>query len=123
MEPNDAICGRRPSIHGDVRAAVDPILDPIDPPTAERLAKKRTSPLLVFQVLDSSQHRNMRLQVFADSAVAKEMKGNDQHRAGVCLFFPTTAIANGVPVPGVADVWGWPQGGIAHVREPRPDAG
>ena len=47
----------------------------VDPPTAERMAKQENKPLLLyFKSWDSSQHRNMRLNVLSNPAVAKEMK-------------------------------------------------
>ncbi len=48
----------------------------VDPGFAERQAKQESKPILwYFKSWDSSQHRNMRLQVFANSAVASEMTG------------------------------------------------
>jgi hypothetical protein len=48
----------------------------LDPPTAEKMAKQDKKPLMLyFKTWDSSQHRNMRMQVFSNAAVAKEMQG------------------------------------------------
>lgn len=47
----------------------------VDPGTAERVAKQKNMPIMFyFKSWDSSEHRNMRLHVFSDAAVAREMK-------------------------------------------------
>jgi len=47
----------------------------VDPSFAEKVARQQNKPLLLyFKSWDSSQHRNMRLHVFCDAAVAREMK-------------------------------------------------
>lgn len=47
----------------------------VDPGFAEKQAKQENKPIMwYFKSWDSSQHRNMRMQVFADSRVASEMK-------------------------------------------------
>ncbi len=46
----------------------------MDPTFAERVAAKDRKPLLLyFKSWDSTQHRNMRLEVFGDSAVKAEL--------------------------------------------------
>lgn len=48
----------------------------IDPEYGERQAAKEQKPLLMyFKVWDSSQHRNMRLEVFENGAVKSELTG------------------------------------------------
>ncbi len=46
----------------------------LDPGYAERLAREENRPLLFyFKAWDSTQHRNMKLRVFEDSAVKQEL--------------------------------------------------
>jgi len=48
----------------------------LDPGSGERLAKQENKPLLLyFKEWDSTHHRNMRLDVFANPEVQKEMLG------------------------------------------------
>src|ERR1043166_5355261 len=47
----------------------------VDPGVAEKIARQENKPLLLyFKSWDSSQHRHMRMRVFPDAAVAREMK-------------------------------------------------
>lgn len=73
----------------------------IDPSYAERLAKEKNRPLfLYFKSWDSTQHRNMRLQVFADARVAKEMTDTINTELEYA-FFPDYRARYGVKEPQV----------------------
>ena len=76
----------------------------IDPGFAEKLAAKENKPLLYyFKAWDSTQHRNMRLQVLSNSAVKAELKDtvNIELEYG---FFPEKARRYGVQRPQVCVV-------------------
>lgn len=46
----------------------------LDPDLGARIAAEKNKPMLIyFKTWDSSQHRNMRLEVFSDPAVKREM--------------------------------------------------
>lgn len=73
----------------------------VDPAFAEKMARKENKPLLLyFKSWDSSQHRNMRLQVFADGAVSKEMTDTINTELEFA-FFPDYRNRYGVKTPQV----------------------
>jgi hypothetical protein len=76
----------------------------IDPGFAEKVAIEEKKPLLIyFKAWDSTQHRNMRMQVFSNSAVRAELKDtvNVELEFG---FFPEHARRYGVQRPQVCVV-------------------
>jgi len=73
----------------------------VDPPTAERMAKQENKPLLLyFKSWDSAHHRNMRLNVFSDAAVAKELKTTVNAELEFA-FYPVYRARYGVRDPQV----------------------
>ena len=73
----------------------------VDPCIAEKMARQECKPLLLyFKSWDSSQHRNMRLHVFADPAVAREMKDTINTELEFA-FFPDFRNRYGVKAPQV----------------------
>jgi hypothetical protein len=73
----------------------------VDPPSAERIARQENKPLLLyFKSWDSSQHRNMRMNVFTDPAVAKELKTTVNAELEFA-FYPEYRARYGVRSPQV----------------------
>lgn len=73
----------------------------IDPDFGERQAAKEGKPLLLyFKVWDSSQHRNMRLEVFENGAVKSELTGTVNVEVEFSLF-PEYCKRYGVQRPQV----------------------
>ena len=75
-----------------------------DPGFAERLAKQENKPLLLyFKAWDSSQHRNMMLNVLSDASVKSELKTTVNAQLEFA-FFPEFARRYGVQKPQVCVV-------------------
>ena len=73
----------------------------LDPPTAEKIAREQNKPLLLyFKAWDSTQHRNMVLQVFNNPAVKAELKTTVNAELEFA-FFPDYRKRYGVQQPQV----------------------